>query len=107
MASISFWTLDRKSSTGIHALVGVFAVADADGSVLRLAVAHHQHVRHFLQLGFADLEVHLFLAVVEVDAEPGVFELLLDDFARVFELAVGDGHHVTCTGASQTGKAPA
>ena len=41
-------------------------------TALRFPVAHHQHVRYFLELRFANLQIHLFRAVVEMNAEPGV-----------------------------------
>src|ERR1035437_6107656 len=49
----------EEAGNRFRPLVGVFAVADGDQAIFLLAVAHYQHVRDLLHLGFADLEVHL------------------------------------------------
>ena len=45
--------------------------ADRDLALRRLALAHHQHVGDFLQLGVADLLLHPLVGGVDVDAQAG------------------------------------
>src|ERR1017187_4142087 len=82
----------EEAGNRFRPLVGVFAVADGDQAIFLLAVAHYQHVRDLLHLGFADLEVHLLIAIVHGGADSGVVELLLD-LARVRGLAIRDRQH--------------
>src|ERR1022692_1663251 len=82
----------EEAGNRLRPLVGVLAIADGDQAIFLLAVAHYQHVRNLLHLGFADLEVHLLIAIVHGGADSGVVELLLDA-ARVCRLAVRDGQH--------------
>src|ERR1035437_10225759 len=82
----------EKIGNRFRPLVGVLAVADGNHATLLLAVAHYQHVRNLLHLGFADFEVHLLIAIVHGGADSGVVELL-PDAARVLRLAIRDGQH--------------
>ena len=63
-ASVTNWSSGRAPQVAFR------AAAHRDGAVGRLPVADHQHVGDLLQLGLANLVVHLFLAVVELDPEP-------------------------------------
>src|ERR1035438_7113003 len=65
----------EEAGNRFRPLVGVFAVADGDQAIFLLAIAHYQHVRDLLHLGFADLEVHLLIAIVHGGADSGVVEL--------------------------------
>ena len=71
------------------------------------AVAHHQHVRNLLQLRFANLEVHLLVAVVEVARMPGVSRVASAPSRAYSVWRSVIGSTIACTGASQTGNAPA
>src|ERR1019366_1209340 len=73
-------------------LVAVLAVADGNLAALLFAVAHYQHVGDLLKLGFADLEVHLLVAIVHRGTDSGGVQLFLD-VARVRRLAIRDGQH--------------
>ena len=70
----------------------MFAVAHRHLLVLLLAVAHHQHVRNLLQLRFADLQVDLFVAVVQRGANARRVQLLLDR-PRILHLPVRNRQH--------------
>ena len=91
----------------LGSLVAVLAVAHGHLAVLLLAIAHHQHVGDFLQLGFADLEVHLFAAVVHRGADAGGVQLLLNALRAYSVWRSVMGSTIACTGASHTGNAPA
>src|ERR1035437_5950382 len=82
----------EEAGNRLRPQVAVLAVADGNHAILLLAVAHYQHVRNLLHLGFADLEVHLLIAIVHGGADSGGVELPLD-VARVCRLAVRDGQH--------------
>src|ERR1017187_5162155 len=82
----------EEAGNRFRPLVGVFAVADGDQAIFLLAIAHYQHVRDLLHLGFADLEVHLLIAIIHGGADSGIVELL-PDVAGVLGLAIGDGQH--------------
>ena len=69
-----------------------------------LAVADDQHVGDLLQLGLPNLISNLFLALVELDPEPG--GLSWSRTAGVRQVAVGDRQHDRLIGASQSGKRP-
>src|SRR5262249_41962401 len=74
---------------GFRALIAVFAVADRDLAALLLAVTDYQHERNLLQLGFANLEIDLFAALIDGRADSGGHETITHHMA-VFELAIGD-----------------
>ena len=59
-----------------RAEVAVRAVARGNGAVLHVAVADDHHVGDLLHLRVADLAADLLVAVVDLDAEAPVFELL-------------------------------
>src|ERR1035437_7382015 len=75
--------IDQRAAFGkeignrFRPLVGVLAVADGHHAILLLAVAHYQHVLNLLQLGFADLEVHLLIAIVHGGADSSGVKLPL------------------------------
>src|ERR1039458_1999818 len=79
----------EEAGNRFRPLVGVFAVAGRAQDLFLLAVAPYQHVRDLLHLGFADLEVHLLIAIVHGGADSGVVELL-PDVAGVLGLGFAD-----------------
>src|SRR4029450_2568611 len=65
----------RRLDEGIDArtaLVAARPAADRHRLVRRFPVARYQHIRHLLQLGFADLISNLFLPLIQLDPEPGL-----------------------------------
>src|SRR6188768_2649597 len=71
----------------LRPLIAALARAHRHRAVGALAIADDQHVRHFLQLRLADLIANLFLAVVELRAQPGGFQAL-EDRAAVVEVPI-------------------
>src|SRR5215472_2412702 len=55
---------------GQHGRLIASARAEARRPLLRLALAHHQRVRHLVHLGLADPVAQLLVAVVEARADP-------------------------------------
>src|SRR5581483_1167259 len=55
----------------------------------RLAIPDDEHVGDFLQLGFANLVVYLFLTLVEIGAQTGLFQAI-PHLPRVVEMPIGD-----------------
>src|SRR5579883_340963 len=84
-----FSDVGNELRQGLRPLVAMLAVAHRHLPALLLAVPHHEHVRNLLQLGFADLEIDLFAAVVHGGSDAGLFQLAADSL-RVFDLAVRD-----------------
>ncbi len=91
----------------LRALIAVLAVADRDALVLGLAIAHHQHVGNLLQLRVANFEVDFLVAVVERHAECRPASRRLVTFCAYSMWRSVIGSTMACTGASQTGNAPA
>ena len=60
------------------ALVALGALADRDGALLRLFVAHYQHVGHLLLLSLGDLGAHGLGVAVYLDAAAYRAQLLGD-----------------------------
>ncbi len=58
-------------------------------ATLRLAIAHDEHIWDFLQLCFANLQIHFFVTVVYCRPDTGCPQALMH-LARVFKLAVRD-----------------
>jgi hypothetical protein len=65
------WALAMKSATGVEPWSPLSAGADADRVSFGFLVAHDEDVGRLLVGEVADFAVHLFVAVVEFDAEAG------------------------------------
>ncbi len=74
---------------GLRSQIAPGPAPDRDGGLCRLAVAGHQHVGHFLQLGFADLISNLLLPLVELHAEAGRRQAVAYR-PRVFGVSIGN-----------------
>src|SRR5204862_5269677 len=66
---------------------------DRHGARFLLPGAHHQHVRHLLELGLADLVVQALVPGVELDAHTALGELGRDLRAVLVELLRHRQHH--------------
>ena len=78
-----------NSSTLVGPRSPRFRCLTADLRGIGFAAADDQHVRHFLHLRLADLEVHLLVAVIDSDPHARGLELLRN-FMRVRRLLIGD-----------------
>ena len=80
---------------GLRAQIAAGSAPYRDGGLGGLAVAGHQHVRDFLQLGFADLISNLLLPLVELHPEAGRRQPVAHG-PRVLIMAIGNGqdHHL-------------
>ena len=90
----------------LGAEVAFAAMTHRDGASFGFFCADDQHVRHFLHLRVANFRGELFIALVEVDADV----VALQRFGYVFGVVddfFADRPAPTCTGASQSGNAPA
>src|SRR5277367_1628049 len=67
---------------GTRAEIALGAMPHADRARLGFSSSEDEHVGDFLQLGVANFRLQLLVAVVEMDAEAGVLQLL-GDFIRV------------------------
>ena len=75
-----------------RALVAARARPHRHGAFRALAVADDQHVGHLLQLGLPDLISNLFLALVELDPQPGRRQLV-PHRRGVGQVPVGNRQH--------------
>ena len=96
-----------NSSTRPGSLVPARAAPDRHRPLGRLAIPGYQHVGNLLQLGLADLITNLLLPLVELDPQPGRREPRPAPPARSPRAGPQSAGRSTCTGASQSGNAPA
>ena len=71
LSAISSSASAMNASTAARPEVAAAAAADRHRPLGRLPIADHQHVRHLLQLGLADLVANLLLPRVQLDPQPG------------------------------------